>query len=247
MEYIRHFAKGLGVQAEYSWTRALTNIPTTSWGATWQNPHNEKAEYAEQNGFPRHRLAFNYIYSLPVGRGRRYMSNARGVVDGFLGGWQVTGITIYQTGSSFSVGFQVPSTYVGWWGGRADRLSGVDPYAKQSGHNITKGVQWFNPSAFAPPQPWTWGDSQAYSLWGPGSDNWDIGLQKSFRVPIRGLEAPRLTFRTDWFDALNHFTPGNPSATIADTRDGGSPITTAGMIYSGSGNRTIQLGLTFEF
>jgi hypothetical protein len=246
LEYIRHFAKGLSVQAEYSWTRALSTIPAQNEGADLQNPAHENAEYSNNNTMARHWLMFNYIYSLPVGRGRRYMSNARGLVDGFLGGWQVAGITIYQTGTPFSVGFQVPSTYVGWWGGRADRVSG-NLYNKQSGHDIHSGVQWFNPAAFAPPQPWTWGNSQPYSVWGPGSGNWDISLQKNFRVRIRGLEAPRLTFRTDWFDAFNHFNLGNPSATIADTRDGGSPITTTGKIYGGSGSRTIQLGLTFEF
>jgi hypothetical protein len=120
-------------------------------------------------------------------------------------------------------------------------------YAKQSGHDITKGVQWFNPSAFAPPQPWQWGNSQPDSVWGPGSWDWDMSLQKGFRIPIRGSETTRLVFRADFFDAFNHFNLSNPSATVADARDGGSAITTTGEVYGGSGNRTIQLGLKFDF
>jgi hypothetical protein len=254
--YVRHFAKGLSAEAEYEWTRALT---TSQGGGGVRAPQPEypNTEYSNNNAVPRHRLVFNYIYELPVGRGRHYLTNAPGVVDGVLGGWRVAGVTQYQTGTPFSVGYSQPSTYVGWWGSRADRLSGVNEYAKQSGHDITDGVQWFNPAAFAPPQPWTWGDSQPYSLWGPGYNTWDLSVQKSFRVPIRGLEAPRLTFRADFLNAFNHFNLGSVSATIADTRDGGPAITTAGKIYAGaSGNqslgsgvypRGIQLGLMFEF
>lgn len=247
LEYIRHFAKGLSAQAEYSWTQALTNDENEG-GGNPQEPAYPKLNYGYNAQIPRHKLMFNYIYSLPVGRGRRYVSNAGGVVDDLLGGWQVSGITNYFTGTPLSVFFQVPSNYVGWWGGQANRVSGVPLYAKQSGHDITDGVQWFNPSAFAPPQPWQWGNSEAFSVWGPGAGNWDMSLQKNFRIPIRGLETPRLTFRADFFDVFNHFNlAGNPGATIADTRDGGSPIPTAGKLYGGSDNRTIQLGLKFEF
>jgi hypothetical protein len=245
LEYVRRFAKGLTAQAEYAWTSALTNDEYPVGGP--EIPAYPNLDYGNNCCTPRHRLVFNYVYSLPVGRGRRYMGKARGVVDGILGGWQVAGITSYNTGDSFTVNFQVPSTYVGWWGGRADRVSGVNLYAKQSGHDTTDGVQWFNPSAFAPPQPWQWGNSQPYSVWGPGSWNWDMSVQKYFRVPIPGLEAPRLQFRADFFDAFNHFNLSDPSATVADTRDGGSAISTTGKIYGGSGNRTIQLGLKFNF
>ena len=246
LEYLRRFAKGLTAQAEYQWTRALTNAPGSTIAP--MIPQQPKRDYGENIFMPRHRLVFNYIYELPVGRGRYWLSNSPGVVDGLLGGWQVSGITYYQTGTPFAVGFQVPSNYIGWWtqGNRADRVPG-NLYNKQSGHNITSGVQWFDPSAFAPPEPWAWGDSQPYSAWGPGSWNWDMSIGKSFRVPIRGLETPRLQLRADFFDAFNHFNLSNPSSTIADTRDGGPAIPAAGKIFSGSGNRTIQLGLKFAF
>ena len=61
------------------------------------------------------------------------------------------------------------------------------------------------------------------------------------------MEAPRLLVRADMFDAFNHFNLGNPTTTIADTRDGGPAIPTAGKIYGGSGNRTILVGLRFDF
>jgi len=244
LEYIRHLARGLSAQAEYAWTRALSDATAASTPQVRAYP---RLDYDENSIIYRHCLVFNYIYELPFGRGKQFMTNAHGVVDDFLGGWQVSGITTYHTGFPFTVNFQVPSSYVGWWGGRADKVSNVDRYAKQGGHNITNGVGWFNPAAFAPPQIGAWGDSQPYSTWGPGTSNWDMSAQKYFRIPIRGLETPRLQFRADFFDAFNHFNLNNPSATIADTRDGGAAVATAGKIYSGTGNRTIQLGLMFEF
>ncbi len=247
LEYTRRMARGLGAQVEYAFTRALSDDEV---GYAWPGQYewNTKAAYGNSSYFPNQRLEFNYIYSLPVGKGRQFISDAHGVLDAVLGGWQVAGITIYSTGLPLTgMDFQPPSSYVGWWGGLANRVSGVSMYDKQSGHNITAGVQWLNLAAFTPPQPWQWGNSQAYAFDGPGSSDWDMSAQKYFGIPIRGLESPRLQLRVDFFDAFNHFNLGNPDTTIADTQNGGLPIPTAGKIYTGSNNRTIQVGLKFEF
>jgi hypothetical protein len=247
LEYIRHFAHGLSAQAEYEWTRALTNDAWAVGGP--QIPAYPKLDYTDNSSVVRHQLVFNYIYELPVGRGKHWMGKSPKVVDGILGGWQVAGITTYRTGLPFTVSFQVPSKAPysnSWWGGRADRVSS-NLYAKQSGHDTKSGVQWLNTAAFAPPQPWQWGDAPPYVAFGPGLANWDMSAQKYFHIPIRGLESPRLQFRADFLDAFNHFNLSAPSATIADTRDGGAAVSTAGKIFSGSGNRIIQIGLRFDF
>lgn len=246
--FTRRFSGGLSVQAQYAWTSALTNVPWAVGGP--QVPAYPQLDYTNNAVMVRHNLVFDYIYALPVGHGQHWLGNAPGVVNSVLGGWQVSGITTYRTGFPFTVNFQVPASYVGWWGGRANRVPGIPLYQKQSGHNIVNGVQWINPAAFAPPQPWQWGNSQPYSVWGPGFWNWDISVQKYFRIPTMSkLERPRLQFRADLFDAFNHFNLGgfSQSMTIADTRDGGPPIPSAGRIFSGSGNRTVQLGLRLEF
>ena len=63
--------------------------------------------------------------------------------------------------------------------------------------------------------------------------------------PLR--EHLRLQFRADFLDAFNHMNLDNPGTGIADTRDGGTLNPTAGMITSGSGSRTVQLGLKLLF
>jgi hypothetical protein len=57
----------------------------------------------------------------------------------------------------------------------------------------------------------------------------------------------RMEFRADFLDAFNHFNLGNPVATIADTRDGGTPVANAGRVVTGSGQRSIQLSLSAKF
>ncbi len=169
-------------------------------------------------------LTLNYLYELPVGQGRRINLNNR-LVDGVIGGWSVSGITVYRTGTPFSLAFNVPSNVVGWWGGRPDAVSGADVYAGQSGsHDIVSGVQWFNPNAFIAPQPWQYGNSSRNSVFGPGFWNWDLGVQKRFRI----TESHSLQLRADFLNALNHFNLGNPVATIGDVRDGGLATPTAG-------------------
>ena len=237
----RRFANGFLFQGEYEYTRSLDDVPTSGGP---QIPTDPMSDYGNSDGVRRHWFIANYVYQLPFGRGRRWLSGAHGVEDAVLGGWMVSGITTYATGSPFSVSFSQAGTgIVGWWGGRADRVLGVPLYAKQSGHDIINGVQWFNPDAFAPPQPWTWGNSGRNMLWGPGYNNWDISAQKSFAV----TERLQLKFRADMLDAFNHMNLSNPNASVADTRDGGTANPNAGQVFGGSGNRLVQFGLTLQY
>ena len=223
----KRFSNGMLLQAQYQYTIGLDDV---AFSVNPQNWHDANADYGNTSDIERHVLVVNYVYALPIGHGQKLLSNAHGVLNQVVGGWQVSGITTYTTGIPFSVAFSVPSTEVGWLSGRADRVAGVSPYEKSGGHNISSaaGVHWFNPAAFAPPQPWTWGNSERDELFGPGYADWDISARKQFFLK----EHMNLALRADLFDAFNHFNLGAPSATIADTRDGGVPVPTAGLIYT---------------
>jgi len=240
LELNKRFSTGLLIQAQYSFTRSLDNVPLV--GGV-QNPYNQNADYGNTDSVPRHILVVNYLYELPFGKGKHFNISNR-ILDGVAGGWSLSGITKYQTGAPFNLGFSLPTNIIGWQGGRPDAVAGADFYAgQQSGHDIVKGVQWFNPAAFAPPQPWQYGNAARNMLYGPGLWNWDIGIQKTFRI----TENHRIQLRGDGLNAFNHFNLGNPNATIADTRDGGLPQPNAGKILGGSGSRIIQVGLKYMF
>src|SRR5215467_4958534 len=68
-EVQRRLSAGFLIQAEYSYTRSRDNASTTG-GA--QNPNNEMADYGNTDSVPRQVLVFNYLYDLPVGRGRKF-------------------------------------------------------------------------------------------------------------------------------------------------------------------------------
>src|SRR5262249_8140125 len=182
-------------------------------------------DYGNSDNLPRQRLAMNYVYELPFGVGHRWL-NRRGVINGALGGWEVAGITTYVTGAPFSLSFNVPASIVGWFGGRPDAVAGAGIYDGKNGgsHNGVSGVQWFNTSAFTPPQKWTYGNAPRNSMYGPGSEIWDVSLMKTFY--FKGERGLHVQVRTDWFDAFNHFNLGNPGTTLGDTRDGGTPVAT---------------------
>jgi hypothetical protein len=81
-------------------------------------------------------------------------------------------------------------------------------------------------------------------LYGPGLWNWDISALKT--VPL-GTERVKTTLRADFLDAFNHFNIAGADATVASTQYGGLARPTSGLIFGGSGNRVIQLGLRVSF
>jgi hypothetical protein len=237
---VRHrFANGFLLQGEYSHTHCLDEAAPTGGP---QNPSDPRADYGNCSFLVRHTFATNFVYDLPFGRGRRWLQH--GPLSQIAGGWTVSGIVTYLSGQPFSVNFQVPASQVGWWGGRADRVPGVDPYTHN--HSHTLGTQWFNPAAFVAPTPGYWGNSSRNAYFGPGLENYDLSIMKNFIMPF--AESLRLQFRTDLFDAFNHFNPDSGlQTTIADTRDGGAAIPAAGRVTSGEGSRVIQLSLRYIF
>jgi hypothetical protein len=78
-----------------------------------------------------HRLSISGIYQFPFGKGKKFASDASGVLEGFVGGWQIQGVYSYQTGFPISFGDL-------FYDGTTIAL----PSSQQS---IAK---WFNTSAF---------------------------------------------------------------------------------------------------
>lgn len=235
------FASGFSFEGQYQFTRSLDNVPTSGGPLNW---HYGNRAYGNTQFIRRHYAAFNYVYELPFGRGRRWLSGAHGVEDAVAGGWQISGITYYATGLPLSVNVTIPGSVTGWWPTRADVVDRSQLYiTQQSGHDVIGGVQWFNPLAFAVPAKWTYGNSDRDMVWGPGYYNWDISAMKTFQV----MERLRLQFRSDFLNAFNHFNLGNPNMNLPDLRDGGTNNANFAKITGGGGGRTVQFSLRLMF
>jgi Carboxypeptidase regulatory-like domain len=101
----RRFRNGLNLLASYTFSKTITdadgsypffsNNVSNVFGS--QNPSNLRAEKAVSYQDVPHALVLSYLYELPVGPGKRYLTH--GVPSKVLGGWEVGGVQRYQTGS----------------------------------------------------------------------------------------------------------------------------------------------------
>lgn len=220
----RRFSSGLAFGVEYMWTRALG---PHVYGDLPMDYRNMRLDRGNLDFTKRHHASINYIYALPFGKGKRYFSSLPGSLEKMFGGWQVAGISYLMTGDPFSVTFT--STTLGWPSSRADIVG--DPAV--SNRSLT---QWFNPAAFAVPQPFKYGNSARNMLFGPGAVYWDASLFKNTAITERAA----LQFRAEFFNVLNHPNFGTPASNI-------SVPATVGRISSATDPRNIQFGLRLQF
>ena len=96
--------------------------------------------------------------------------------------------------------------------------------------------EWFNPSAFAVPAIYTFGNLGRNALRTDGSFNLDLSVFRDF--PIR--ERMHLQFRAEAFNALNNVVYGTPDTNL------GSP-TFSHVFSTANTPRQLQFGLKLEF
>jgi hypothetical protein len=130
---------------------------------------------------------------LPFGKGRRYLSSARGAMDALLGGWQFNGITTAESGLPFSPTLNNNASLNSDMSLRPD-IKG-DPMQSVSQNRN----QWFNPAAYAVPGPFLFGTAARNSLRGPNLFTADWSLSKEFAL----TERFKLQFRWENFNTFN--------------------------------------------
>ncbi|MBI4474448.1 MAG: TonB-dependent receptor, partial [Acidobacteria bacterium] len=101
----RRLRSGLYAQLNYTLSKGFTDsIPDQNlYGDEYRDIRNHRLDKALQEGDSTHVATLNWIYELPFGSGKRFMSSANRIVDGFLGGWQFNGIWNYASGRPFSI------------------------------------------------------------------------------------------------------------------------------------------------
>jgi hypothetical protein len=146
-------------------------------------------------------------WELPVGRGKRALSNVPAALDHVLGGWQLYWISYMETGQFFSPSFAgADPSNTNTVGGLPDRIRNGNLPA---GERIT--ARWFDTTAFAVPPAGRFGNSGANVLEGPGRHTHDVTLGKRFTIQ----EKVRLTFMAAAQNLFNRPNFNNPSANIS--------------------------------
>jgi hypothetical protein len=235
----KQYSHGLAVGAEYQWIRVLgtENVEDPSG-------LHPRDSYGPIAGITPQVLAVNYSYAFPLGRGQLLFGNAGDLASKIISGWQLSGISDFQTGQPFSVTYTAPGSPVGQVSGRANYIAGTAPYPAHKGL-----AQWFNPAAFtAPPLVTsngvtyaTYGNSQYDMLRGPGYQDWDMSLQKN----TTWRERYNVQLRADSFNIFNHPNFNTPNAAISNTSNVGTITSTAGTPSYEA--RTVEFAIKFNF
>lgn len=106
VEYRRRLSRGLLVQANYTFGKALSNTYASS-SSVFDQPSTLRDLWPRKGVTPfdiRQAFKTNFIYELPVGKGKQFMGNANGWVNGLVGGWAFNGNIRIQSGNPFSLG-----------------------------------------------------------------------------------------------------------------------------------------------
>ena len=283
----RRFAQGLTIGASYTFAKSIDDMSVDPVGAasggalsttnsrTPTDVRNFRLDRSRSDFDNRHVVVVDYLYELPIGRGKKWGSSWSGFLNQVLGGWSFTGIYLYQSGESFSINSgsrTVHNTHQS----RADvrgplvqpelqflNLANVTgPVVYNVGQRITGpndpnfdcrqvvGTQTF----FCIPPPGQSGAGRNIAQ-GPSFWNFDMGVLKNFSL----TERVKLQFRSEFYNVFNHANFENPrNASV------GSPALTSSLfgqtccvaqaisssstvIALGEPNRVIQFALKLSF
>jgi len=151
---------------------------------------------------------------LPFGRGRAVGANWNGAVNAILGGWQVNGITTFQSGTPLSI--------------TANNVSGIFSPRQNANNNGSSGKltgdihdrlnRYFDTSVFSQPAAFTFGNMtpRTGDLRAPGLRNWDLSTFKEFAM----REYLRLQFRAEFLNAFNTVRFSAPNTSVASNQFG---------------------------
>ncbi len=236
--------RGLQLSAAYTLAHGLDPTTNTGDGGDLDQVTNPYLGWQFDQGnspLDRQQVGFvNFVYDLPI-----FRTTDNRALKAVAGGWQLSGIVTLETGLPVNMGINATSLG-GIVQGAAFRPSILGPvsYVRtnttfSSNHNNT--VQWFDPSNFfIQNDPGTglatFGNVPHNFLRGPGRQEWNMALYKSFAF----TESARLELRFETFNTFNHTQLNGVNATI-----GGGPDT--GKINSDWGPRVFQLGAKIMF
>ncbi len=249
----KRFSRGLQFLAAYTWSKSIDLSSERGngdrAGIDGGDERNLQGYYRGLSGFDvRHRFVVSYIYELPFGSGRTFLKDLHPVADRIIGGWELSGITQFQSGFPFTVLMSGDQNGDGLAGDRPDLIGkpainpgNPDCYVADS-RNPACGGNALAAFAVVPPAQARFGTAGRNILIGPGLRNWDISLIKNNRLG----ERYNIQFRAEFFNAFNNVNFNNPQrlfniVPVPASRSG------FGIINSGGRAREMQFGLKLEF
>ena len=184
--------------------------------------YNFKADRGLATFHRAHVAVISYVYPLPFFRqGDAWTRN-------ILGGWQVSGVTTFNTGLPQNITINPDQAGIGQTSQRPNVIGEWNSGARTQ-------YQWFNTAAFALPAAGKFGNLGRNVVIGPGTNNWDAALMKNFAF----RERLTFQFRAEFYNIPNHLSWWGVGTTFGNSN--------FGQITSATDPRTMQFGLRMGF
>ncbi len=253
----RRFSSGFYFLNSFTWSKAIDNgsqvleEPNGNTG-TPQDVYNIAAD----KGIGAYDQPFNnttaFVWEIPIGRGRWLGGDMNGILDAFIGGWQLNGINTMLSGQPINFRYTpspVTNNLPSFLGGVALRPNIIcDPTNR--GDRPDPRFGYFNPNCFRrPPVTNPFGNAGRNIARSDNYFNLDLSVQKNFRIPI--TEFTQLQFKAEFFNVFNrtNFQAANANAGLITFNAAGevTGFGAFGQISSAFPARQIQLALKFTF
>jgi hypothetical protein len=211
-----------------------------TWASNYSNSLNLEDPYAPRSwsrdpNTVRHRVVLNAIWYLPLGKGKRLLSNVDSALNHVVGGWQLYWIAYLETGQFFSPSFSsADPSNTNTVGGLPDRIANGN--LQPSERTLQR---WFDTTAFARPPSGRFGNSGMNVLEGPGLHMHDLTLGKTFPITERW----KFTLMAAAQNVFNHPNFNNPGANLSTPGTYGVVTSTRGFAPA----RQIMIRLRLEF
>ena len=231
---------GVTLGLYYTWSHEIDEVSNDLNGLS--NPFNPAYDRGSGSLDRRHVFNANYIYSLPF-----FAHSSSLLARTTLGGWEISGITIAQSGAPQYITYSGPiagttgglSDTLGLGGGTTNRPDIVAPVSYPK-----KLTAWFSTSSFANPvAPWQGGTNQGFGTAGkdavvlPPLFNTNLSLFKT--IPLAPQERVSLELRFESFNTFNHREFNGIDANSGDAN--------FGQVTSAYDPRTMQFGAKLKF
>ena len=249
---LRHTTShGLTLQGSYTWSHTLDAPPGGGIGY-YSDP---SRWYGTSSLNISNMLVLNYVYELPF-----FKHTSSATLRNALGGWALSGITSFMSGYPVDFSCGVNGYQSGIGGGVRCNTVGPLKIDKGTVNDSQFGPMrtWFNPAVVTQPnlsqlsannQPGMFGYMGSNVLTGPGTNNWDMTLQKNIALPWVNGEHSNLQFRLETFNTFNHPQWNSINAGCSGSIGFGQPCTQLGNgeVNGARSPRLIQMGMKFTF
>jgi hypothetical protein len=237
------FGNGLSFLVNYTYSHALGDASNANLGAqnndSFRWSQYPQWEHGNLDFDMRHRFVASYSWELPFGRGKKFGSDVNAFTDLLIGHWEVAGVTTISSGTWFTI----TDGNNNFANSDGQQRPDAVPGQRANGSPCVPGT-FFNTCAFTDPALGSFGNVGINTLEGPGMNNSDVSLLKTFRAG----EKRRFELRAECFNIANHTNflfaaPGPQNSNNATVL--GTP--SFGYVTAARAPRQIQFGLKFYY